>query len=104
MRKASVKMHNLEAGILTEERPDYYIFQYDETYTGPAISLTMPLRKEPYVFDEFPPFFEGLLPEGGQLVGLLRIRKINQDDYFQQLVATGGDLVGAVTVALLDNA
>ena len=97
-------MHNVAAGILTEERPDRYVFQYHDAYDGPAISLTMPLRKEPYVFDEFPPFFEGLLPEGGQLMGLLSIRKIDQDDYFQQLVATGGDLVGAVTVAPLDHA
>ena len=87
-----------------EEQPDRYVFQYHDAYNGPAISLTMPLRKEPYVFDEFPPFFEGLLPEGGQLMGLLSIRKIDQDDYFQQLVATGGDLVGAVTVAPLDHA
>ena len=97
-------MHNVAAGILTEERPDRYVFRYHDSYDGPAISLTMPLRKEPYIFDEFPPFFEGLLPEGGQLMGLLSIRKIDQDDYFQQLVATGGDLVGAVTVAPLDHA
>ena len=97
-------MHNVAAGVLTEERPDRYVFRYHDAYTGPAISLTMPLRKEPYVFNEFPPFFEGLLPEGGQLMGLLSIRKIDQDDYFQQLVATGGDLVGAVTVAPLDHA
>jgi serine/threonine-protein kinase HipA len=37
------------------------------------------------------------------LEGLLRIAKIDQKDYFSQLIATGNDLVGAVTVKLLKN-
>ncbi len=51
-----------------------------------------------YTYASFPPFFDGLLPEGNQLDGLLKIRKIDKDDYFSQLMAVGGDLVGAVTV------
>ena len=58
----------------------------------------MPVRREVYRFDTFPPYFDGVLPEGIQLEGLLKMYKVDSDDYFQQLLITGLDLVGAVTV------
>ncbi len=98
MKKALIKIHNIKAGIFVEESLERYVFQYDEEYEGPPISLTMPVRNEAYEFKHFPPFFDGLLPEGIQLEGLLKRYKIDQNDYFQQLVVTGQDLVGAVTL------
>ena len=50
------------------------------------------------MFDEFPPFFEGLLPEGIQLDALLRQTKIDRNDFFSILLITGKDLVGSVTL------
>lgn len=96
-------MHNENAGILTEEHRSRYSFQYDKEYHGPAISLTMPIKSDPYIFEDFPPFFEGLLPEGTQLEGLLKKHKIDKNDFFKQLVVTGADLVGAATVTSLDE-
>ncbi len=99
MRQATVKVHDLEAGILTETDDKRYSFVYHTDYKGAPVSLTMPFYTEGvYEFATFPPFFDGVLPEGGQLEGLLRIRKINRFDYFSQLLAVGQDLVGAVTV------
>ena len=98
MRSAIVKIYDTRAGILTENSPTQYLFQYDADYNGPAISLTMPVRGKPYEFESFPPFFDGLLPEGTQLEGLLKTHKIDKHDYFMQLLKTGQDLVGAVTV------
>ena len=90
--------------MLTElERRGRFRLDYRAGYSGPPVSLTMPVRKEPFEFSGFPPFFDGLLPEGVQLDGLLRLSKIDRDDYFAQLVAVGGDLVGAVTVELLTD-
>lgn len=37
------------------------------------------------------------------LEGLLRIAKIDKNDYFSQLLATGNNLAGAVTVKLLED-
>ena len=96
MRKALIKMHGVLAGIL--ELDQHYTFTYQENYQGEAISLTMQVRNEPYIFKDFPPFFDGLLPEGPQLEGLLRDKKIDSDDLMGQLIAVGEDLVGAVTV------
>ena len=98
MRKATVYVHGKRAGILTEVSESDYYFEYDEVYDGAPVSLTMPITQRKYSFNSFPPFFEGLLPEGIMLEGLLRISKIDRKDYFSQLTATGADLVGAVTV------
>ncbi len=38
----------------------------------------MPVSDKVYEFSSFPPFFEGLLPEGYQLEGLLKFGKIDR--------------------------
>ncbi len=58
----------------------------------------MPVRTEPYTFDSLPPFFDGLLPEGVGLEGLLREQKLDRSDWMGQLLAVGADVVGAVTL------
>lgn len=99
MRRAKVYVKGIEAGILTEViRGKEYLFEYLDGYLGPGVSRTMPARTRVYQFDTFPPFFDGLLPEGFQLEGLLKIKKIDRYDYFSQLIEVGNDMVGAVTV------
>jgi serine/threonine-protein kinase HipA len=99
MKTASVFVHNRLAGRLEELEPGRrYRFVYQTGYNGPSVSLTMPTTLSEYTFDQFPPFFDGLLPEGVMLEGLLQQNKIDKLDYFSQLVAVGGDLVGSVTV------
>ena len=99
MREALVLMHGVAAAVLTESdgRREYRL-TYRDGYEGPPVSLVLPVRVERYVFDGFPPFCDGLLPEGLQLEALLRTVKIDRDDHFAQLLAVGLDLVGAVTV------
>ena len=96
-RSLLIACHSISCGYLGKTDGGY-VFLYNKDYQGPPISLAMPVRSEPYVFDRFPPFFDGLLPEGGQLEALLRQNKIDSHDYLTQLEAVGGDLVGAVTV------
>jgi len=99
MRKADVFMQGRPAGVLEEiEKGKLYRFTYDDDYAGLPVSLTMPVRERTFEFDRFPPFFDGLLPEGVLLEALLKRRKIDRNDYFSQIVAVGEDLVGAVTV------
>jgi len=99
MRKAEVFFFGKKAGILEEtEKNRTYRFVYDAGYEGSGISLTMPADKKIWEYDTFPPFFEGLLPEGFNLDALLRMRKIDRNDNFAQLTAVGEDLPGAVTV------
>ncbi len=98
MRKAEVYIDKLLAGILIEEPDGRYRFEYEPGYKGYPVSLTMPTTSEIYHFDTFPAFFDGLLPEGPQLEGLLRQRKIDRNDFMGQLLAVGQDVVGNVTI------
>lgn len=98
MRKAEIFMHGQEAGTLVEEEKNSrYRFIYHDDYEGPPISVTMPVAEQTFEYERFPPFFEGLLPEGVNLEMLLRSKKIDRNDAFSQLMAVGEDTVGAVT-------
>lgn len=99
MKRAHVFVDGFLAGELQEiQKGREYCFVYVSGYAGQAVSLTMPTTQSVYRFDRFPPFFEGVLPEGMMLEGLLRYGKIDRDDLLAQLISVGGDLVGNVTV------
>ena len=99
MKTANVFVNGLLAGELQElVREKQYRFIYSEEYHGPSVSLEMPLTQRVYDYERFPPFFEGLLPEGLMLEGLLRQTKIDRSDFMSQIIAVGADLVGNVTV------
>jgi len=104
MRRARVDVMGQRAGVLEEPAPGRYVFRYDDAYSGPPVSLSLPVSKREFVCEVFPPFFEGLLPEGAMLEGLLRQCKIDRTDLFGQLLAVGGDMVGAVTITGEDHA
>ena len=66
-RKAGVFVQNRFAGVL-EETEEGYLFSYAKDYLDSteavAVSLTLPLRTEPYRSSVLFPFFDGLIPEG----------------------------------------
>ena len=99
MAKAKVFNHGIFCGCLNEVvRGKEYSFLYSVEYNGEPVSLTMPVSKREYKFDEFPPFFDGLLPEGFNLDALCRRMKVDKDDSFRLLLIVGKDVVGSVTV------
>lgn len=99
MKRAEVYIGKKLVGFLIEvEYKTKYSFQYIKGYSEQPVSLAMPTKESEYVFNKFPPFFEGLLPEGMQLEGLLKKRKIDRDDLFSQLMCVGNDMVGNITV------
>ena len=99
MKRAKIFVDGIYAGLLEEHaKGTKYIFIYDSNYKGASISLLMPLDRKTFEYSSFPPFFDGLLPEGMQLDALLKGAKIDSDDLMQQLIAVGHDLVGNVTV------
>jgi serine/threonine-protein kinase HipA len=102
-RRAIVRQHGTPAGQLAEAADGGWCFTYLPAYAGPAVSLAMPVRGEPYGFADFPPFLEGLLPEGPQLEAILRKHKIDRNDCFRQLMAVGLDVVGSLTVEEVPN-
>ncbi len=99
MKRARVFVDDDLAGYLIEwEQGKRYEFSYLDTYKGPSVSLTMPCEQKTYRFERFPPFFEGLLPEGIMLELLCRKVKIDARDFFEQLMWVGRGVIGNVTV------
>lgn len=100
MRRAKVYYSDELAGIL-EETPEGYRFSYDEAYLDKpgarAVSLSLPLAPEPYLSPTLFSFFEGLIPEGWYLEIVSRKLKIDPEDKFGILVATGSHTIGAVS-------
>lgn len=99
LRRAKVLYNNQWAGVLSEI-PTGYQFAYDKEYlrSGRPISVSLPLREEPYESGELFSFFKGLLPEGWYLAIVSATAKVDAQDAFGILLATTSDTIGAVTV------
>lgn len=103
MRKAINYIHGIKAGFLIENDYHTFTFIYENEYNAEPVSLTMPVNQKNYFFNDFPPVFEDLLPEGIMLEAILKINKLDKNDCFSQLIADGNDVIGAVTVKLFED-
>jgi serine/threonine-protein kinase HipA len=98
MKSARIFQKDQLAGMFEARDDSSYRFTYEPGYRGEPVSLTMPTSQPVWEFPNFPAPFEGLLPEGVQLDGLLRIRKLDKHDLFGQLLAIGHDVVGSLRI------
>lgn len=103
MRQCEVYVHSIRAGVLIENDNREYIFAYDASYLSdeknPPVSLTLPLRKEPYHSPHLFPFFFNMLSEGENRQIQSRLLRIDAEDDFGILLATARyDTIGAVTI------
>lgn len=101
-RSAYVYVRNVFAGVLSETDSGYR-FTYDKNYlkseNASAVSLTLPLREEPYDSGTLFSFFDGLIPEGWLLGVVSRNWKIDTKDRFGLLLVACKDGIGNVIVA-----
>lgn len=98
MKSARIFQQDKLAGTLEARDDGSYRFTYEPGYRGEPVSLTMPTSQPVWEFTSFPAPFEGLLPEGVLLDALLRIRKLDKQDLFGQLLAVGHDVVGSLRI------
>lgn len=101
MRKAEVKIQHTTAGWLTQDENGYH-FEYDVDFlTSPeavAVSLTLPLQKNPFISNVLFPFFDGLIPEGWLLDIAEKNWKLNPRDRMGLLMTCCKDCIGAVSI------
>ena len=106
MRKGKVFYKDKLAGII-EEDSNGITFTYDTNYLklekAKPVSLTMPLREEPYTDKVMLPFFDNLIPEGWLLEIAEQNWKINPRDRMGLLLAFCKDSIGAVSVVREEN-
>ncbi|MBR2287642.1 MAG: HipA N-terminal domain-containing protein [Clostridia bacterium] len=101
LRQAAVYVREQFAGVV-QETDEGYSFVYDAVYLHSekpdAVSLTLPLRTEPYTSRTLFPFFDGLIPEGWLLGVVSRNWKIDQKDRFGLLMVACHDCIGNVSI------
>jgi serine/threonine-protein kinase HipA len=106
MRKAEIKIYDTTAGWLVEDENGYH-FNYDSSYLNSLnpdpISLTLPLKEQPYTSKILFAFFDGLIPEGWLLDIAQNNWKLNPRDRMGLLMACCKDCIGAVSVHPLNN-
>lgn len=103
MRQCEVYVHGIQAGTLTESDQREYTFTYNALYLqdkkNPPVSLTLPLRSEPYHSPYLFSFFFNMLSEGENRQIQSQLLHIDAEDDFGILLATAQtDTIGAVTV------
>lgn len=103
MRKALILVHGKPAAVLSELSDHEWGVAYLPEYDGEPVSLSFPVRDGQHRYPGFPPFLDNLLLEGTMLEAFLQKHKVDQDDYFSQLVMLGEDLAGALTVKELHS-
>ena len=104
-RKANVFYHEHLAGTLEESDSGYrFVYSKDFVRTGKPISLSLPLREEPFESAELFPFFSGMNSEGWYREIVCATKKIDPADEFGILLVTGKNTIGAVTVHEIGDA
>lgn len=89
-------------GSLRIDRHGDTSFCYAETWlikpSTQAISISLPLRAEPFSRRESRPFFEGLLPEEHQRAAAAGVLGLSVGNEFRLLEALGGEVAGALSL------
>jgi len=101
MKQGEVKLYNKRVGVITQTDDGFefcYDAEYVAMYLSEAISLTLPLRLEPYKSSNLFPFYDGLIPEGWLLEIAQQNWKINRHDRMELLLTCCKDCLGAVSV------
>ena len=103
MRQCEVYLHGLKVGVLTENDGREFTFTYDKAYLlsehCDAISLTLPLRSEPYHSQFLFPVFANMLSEGDNRQIQSQLLHMDPEDDFGILLATCQfEAIGAITV------
>ena len=101
-RALTVWWEGAVVGSLALDRDGQMQFTYAEEWLAgdrsPALSCSLPKRREPFRRRLCRPFFEGLLPEGAQREAVARVLGVSPDNEFGLLERLGGEVAGALTL------
>lgn len=98
----NVYLRSIKVGRLWLERGPRFSFQYDPLWLASEhsvpLSISLPLRSEPYADDTARAFFTNLLPESELRKVIARKLGLSEGNDYALLEAIGGECAGAVTL------
>lgn len=98
----TVYLNATRVGQLQLDAQRRFVFQYDAAWLADAnavpLSLSLPLRAEPYENDSARPFFSNLLPEAQLREAIARKLGLSETNDYGLLEAIGGECAGAVSL------
>lgn len=100
-RQGIVSVDGRKAGLVSETDTGYrfvYAAEYLSAEGSLPVSLTLPLRPEPFESKVLFPFFDGLIPEGWLLEIAGKTWKLDPRDRMGLLLACCADCIGNVSV------
>lgn len=100
-RRGIVCHRGVKAGILEKTEEGYrftYLPEYLARGDAEPISLTLPLREEPFESGKMFPYFLGLIPEGWLLDLTRRTLKVDPENIFEILLRCCRDCIGATGI------
>lgn len=101
MKSGRVYLHDQPVGTIGNYDGTYefsYSPQYCAQPGAQAVSLTLPVRTEPYRSRTLHPFFDGLIPEGWLLDVAAKNWKIDPRNRLELLLTLCNNCIGAVSV------
>jgi serine/threonine-protein kinase HipA len=106
IKQAKVFVRDNLAGILTKKSDQEYIFSYDVDWIEGKkgdISFSLPCSQTPYTSRILFPFFDNLIPEGWLLAYVEQIQRIDTNNRFALLLATGHHTIGAISIVPISD-
>ena len=100
-RALDVYLHDEKVGVLEQDESGQLTFAYGRDYleTGKtAISVSMPLREEPFTDSTVRPYFSGLLPDERARQRLASVLGVSRENTFGLLDIIGGECAGALSL------
>ncbi len=101
-RTLDIYLHKKKAGRLTQDNDATLSFVYAPEYLAGdehhAISVSMPLREEPYPDKITRPYFSGLLPDERARRRLASVLGVSEGNVFSLLEIIGGECAGALSL------
>ena len=92
----------VQVGTISGDSAGSAVFAYSAEYLKDPrrvpVSISLPLRKEPFSARQTRNFFEGLLPEGFTRRSVAQWIRADSEDYLSILAALGSECLGAVQV------
>lgn len=94
-RRVTVLLYGMAIGELVQDEQGY-LFSYYPEYSGPPLSLSLPVSQRQFFSATLHPYFTSLAPEGWLKNRYSQLLKRDENDLLGMLIDNGKNLIGAV--------